>query len=158
EIGILDPNGEDFGQFDPPSPTHRVTLGAIWRNGVMTALRNLPGGNNNNVFWTNKLGQVSGVAETDVFDPGCSQATPFQVRRFKGVVWGPNGEIQRTLEPLDPNWVSYAFTINDNGQVVGASGPCATTGLPPAAINNTIATHAVLWDRDGSITDLGSLG
>ena len=160
EIAALDPNGEDFGQWEGPflPATHRMTLGFISKNGVMTQLKNLPGGNNANVFWMNNLGEVSGVAETDVSDLSCSNVTPFQVRRFKGVVWGPNGDIERTLEPLQPDWVSYALTINDRGQVVGASGPCATTGLPPYAINNTIAAHAVLWDRDGSITDLGTLG
>ena len=160
EIATLDPNGEDFGQFDPPAPTHRVTLGAIWRNGVMTALPTLPGGNNANVFWINNLGQASGVAENDIPDSSCSIVTPFQVRRFQPVIWGPKGEIQRVLSPLvsKGDTVAYAFTINDHGQAVGASGLCSTTGLPPVAINNTIATHAVLWDKDGSITDLGSLG
>lgn len=126
----------------------------------MTVLPNLPGGNNANVFWINNLGQVSGVAETDVSDPSCSNVTPFQVRRFQPVIWGPNGEIQRVLSPLvsKGDTVAYAFTINDNGQVVGASGLCSTTGLPPAAINNTIASHAVLWEKDGSIIDLGGLG
>jgi uncharacterized membrane protein len=160
EIARLDPNGEDFGQWEGPflPATHRVTLGFILKNGVMTQLKNLKGGNNANVFWMNNLGEVSGVAETDVSDPSCSSVTPFQVRRFKGVVWGPNGDIERTLEPLQPDWVSYALTINDRGQVVGASGPCATTGMPPYALNNTTAAHAVLWDPDGSITDLGTLG
>jgi uncharacterized membrane protein len=76
------------------------------------------------------------------------------------VIWTPNGEIQRVLSPLvsKGDTVAYAFTINDHGQTVGASGMCATTGLPPFAINFTVATHAVMWDRDGSITDVGSLG
>jgi probable HAF family extracellular repeat protein len=160
EIDMLDPNGEDFGQWVPPAPTHRVTLGTIWRNGELRALPTLPGGNNANVFWINNLGEVSGVAETDVSDAGCSEVTPFQVRRFLPVIWGPNGEIERVLSPLvsEGDTVAYAFTINDNGQVVGASGLCSTTGLPPAAINNTIATHAVMWEKDGSVTDLGTLG
>jgi len=158
EIAALDPNGEDFGQWDPPNPAHRVTRGAIWRNGVMIALPDLPGGNNANVFWTNDLGQVSGVAENGSFDSSCSQVTPFQVQRFQAVVWGPGGQIQRVLPPLKKDWVAYAFTINDIGEAVGASGLCATTGLPPVAINNTVATHAVLWESDGSITDLGNLG
>jgi len=158
EIATLDPNGEDFGQYDPPNATHRVTRGAIWRSGVMMALPNLPDGNNANVFWINNLGQISGVAENGTFDFSCSQVTPFQVQRFQPVIWGPNGQIQRVLSPLKTDWVAYAFTINDIGEVVGASGLCATTGLPPAAINNTVATHAILWERDGSITDLGNLG
>src|SRR5207245_2610065 len=71
-----------------------------------------------------------------------------------------NGAIQRVLSPLvsKGDTVAYAFTINDHGQAVGASGLCSTTGLPPFAINNTIATHAVLWETDGSVADLGSLG
>ncbi len=156
EIATLDPNGEDFGQ----TGHHRITLAAVWRNGIMTALSNLPGGNNANVFWMNSKGEVSGVAETGVADATCSNVTPFQVRRFQAVVWGTNGEIERALSPLvsKGDTVSFAFTINDSGQVVGASGQCATTGLPPAAVNNTISTHAVMWDRDGTVTDLGNLG
>jgi probable HAF family extracellular repeat protein len=158
EIATPDPNGEDFGQWDPPTPTHRVTRAAIWRSGSMIPLPNLPNGNNANVFWTNHLGQISGVAENGVSDLTCSQVTPFQVQRFQATVWGPGGQIQRVLQPLNRDWVAFAFTINDVGEVVGASGLCATTGLPPAAINNTVAAHAVLWARDGSITDLGNLG
>src|ERR1700684_599641 len=58
EIAMLDPNGEDFGPWVPPAPTHRVTLGTIWRNGILKALPTLPGGNNTNVFWINSRGQV----------------------------------------------------------------------------------------------------
>ncbi len=156
EIATPDPNGEDFCQYG----THRECRGAIWRNGVMTALPNLPGGNNANVFWINNRGEVSGVAENDIPDASCSNLTPYQVRRYQPVIWGPNGEIERVLSPLvsKGDTVAYAFTINDHGQVVGASGPCSTTGLPPAAINNTTGAHAVLWERDGSIIDLGGLG
>jgi hypothetical protein len=41
EIATLDPNDEDFGQWDPAAPTHRVTRAVIWRNGVMKAVPNL---------------------------------------------------------------------------------------------------------------------
>lgn len=160
ETATLDPHGEDFGQFDPANPTHRVTRAAVWNNGLMTPLPNLPGGNNANPFWINNRGQISGTAENGTFDPSCSAATPFQVYRFQPVIWGPNGGIERVLSPLlsQGDTVAFAFTINDHGQTVGASGLCAATGLPPAAINNSLATHAVLWERDGSITDLGNLG
>ena len=156
EIATADPNGEDYCQYG----THRKCLGAVWKNGVMTDLHRLTGGNNANVFWINNRGEISGHAETGVRDSSCSTATPFQVRRFLPVIWRPNGEIERVLSPLASkgDTVAYAFTINDNGEAVGASGLCSTTGLPPFAINNTTATHAVLWEGDGSVTDLGSLG
>jgi probable HAF family extracellular repeat protein len=160
EIATLDPHGEDFGQFEPPNPAHRSMRAVVWRNRVMIALPNLPGGHNANVFWVNNPGEISGVAENGTFDPSCSTVTPFQTYRFQPVIWGPNGAIRRVLSPLlsKGDTVAYAFTINDLGQVVGTSGLCSTTGLPPFAINNTTASHAVLWDRDGSVTDLGSLG
>src|SRR5689334_24152434 len=110
----------------------------------MTALPTLPGGNNASVFWINNLGQVSGVAENGTFDSSCSTVTPFQVHRFQPVIWAPNGGIERVLSPLKPDWVAYAFTINNGGDVVGASGLCATTGLPPFAINGTTASRAAL--------------
>ena len=160
EIATLDPHDEDFGQFDPPNPTHRVMRAAIWRNGVMTPLPNLPGGNNANVFWMNNRGQISGVAENGTFDSSCSMVTPFQVYRFQPVIWGPTGEIERVLSPLvsKGDTVAYAFTINDHGQAVGNSGRCSTTGLPPSSVGSSTAAHAVLWESDGSVHDLGSLG
>ena len=47
-----------------------------------------------------------------------------------------------------------AFGINDNGQAVGASDACANTILPPFATGQ----HAVLWEKDGSVHDLGNVG
>ena len=123
----------------------------------MTPLKNLPRGNNNNVFWINNQGQMSGVAENGDVDPG-GCITPFQVQSFQPVVWDPSGDIERVLPPLQPDWVAFGFTINDHGEVVGASGPCSTLGLPPFAINLTTAAHAVLWEKDGSITDLKGFG
>src|SRR6266481_6020551 len=47
-----------------------------------------------------------------------------------------------------------ALAINDHGQAVGASGRCENTALPPLAFG----PHAVLWENDGSVHDLGNLG
>jgi probable HAF family extracellular repeat protein len=172
EIATLDPNDQDFGQWDPAAPTHRVTRAVIWRNGVMKALPNLPGGNNANPFWINNLGQVSGVAESDDDDedPSCSIGAngpsepnglngPNLKRRFLPVIWEPDGSIHK-LSPLisKGDTVANAFTINDHGEAVGNSGLCSTTGLPPIAVQFTTASHAVLWEKDGSVHDLSSLG
>ena len=67
--------------------------------------------------------------------------------------WDADGEI-RELPPLKGDTVGFAFGINDVGQVVGSSGLCSNTSIPPAPNG----PHAVLWDKDGSPTDLGNLG
>src|SRR5580693_6045743 len=57
ETSKTDPNGEDFCAFG----THHQCLGAIWRNGRLTALPSLVGGASNaNAFGLNDLGQVVG--------------------------------------------------------------------------------------------------
>jgi probable HAF family extracellular repeat protein len=47
-----------------------------------------------------------------------------------------------------------AFWVNDIGQAVGSTGTCANTLVPPFAIGE----HAVLWDKNGTVHDLGNLG
>jgi probable HAF family extracellular repeat protein len=153
EQSKADPNGEDFCAFG----THRQCVGAIWRNGVMTPLEPLPGGNNNVAIWINNMGQMIGWAENDIPDATCAAGTPFQVRQFEPVVWGPGGEIQKRLGPLESkgDTVAFAFGINDHGQAVGTSGLCSNVTLPSYQPHGS---HAVLWERDGSVTDLGDLG
>jgi probable HAF family extracellular repeat protein len=150
EISKADPDQEDFCAYG----THLQCLGAIWRYGKLTALRNLPRGRNANAFGVNNLGQVVGWSENGVRDSDCVKATPFQVFRFQAVRWEPNGEVHE-LPPLKGDTVAYSFGINDLGQAVGSSGTCATQGLPPA---NVTGLHNVLWEKDGTPTYLGTLG
>jgi len=48
-----------------------------------------------------------------------------------------------------------AERINDNGQVVGGSGTCATFNT--IYLYNLVTVHALLWEK-GKATDLGNLG
>jgi probable HAF family extracellular repeat protein len=156
ETSKTDPNGEDFCGYG----THHQCLGAIWRSGFMTALPTLPGGNNASAYGLNDQGQAIGYSENGTRDATCVTAaelqpgpsgTPFQVLRFEAVTWGPNGEIQE-LHPLLGDTVGYALGVNNSGQVVGGSGLCSNTSEVTVA-----SPHAVLWERDGSPTDLGHL-
>jgi probable HAF family extracellular repeat protein len=141
---------EDFCGFG----THLQCLGAIWKNGAMKALPNLPGGHNGQAYGLNDLGQVIGFSEKGIPDATCSPSTPSQVLRFEAVIWEPNGEIHE-LHPYGSDTVAFGFGVNDYGQAVGSSGLCSNTSLPPA---NPGGPHAVLWEKDGSATDLGNLG
>jgi len=151
ETGKTDPNDEDFCGFG----THLQCLGAIWKYGSLTALAPLLGGQNDQALWVNREGQVVGFSENGVSDSTCSLATPFQVLRFRPVIWEPSGEIHE-LQPLPGDTVGFAFGINDDGQSVGTSGLCSTTALPPFTAGPQ-APHAVLWEKDGSPINLGSL-
>jgi len=151
ETSTADRNGEDFCGFG----TFRQCLAAIWKNGALSALPTLPGGKNSWALWVNKLGQIIGYSENGTPDQSCLTATPFQVIQFEAVIWEPNGTI-RELPPLQGDTVAFGFGINDEGQAVGSSGLCSNTALPPF-IAGPQAAHAVLWEKDGSARDLGSL-
>ena len=138
---------EDFCAFG----THRQCLAAVWRYGILKALPNLKGGRNGQAYWVNNYGQVVGFTETGVLDSTCIM--PFQALQFEAAIWGPMGNV-RALQPLPGDTVGFAYGINDRGQVVGASGLCSNTSVPPAT---PIAAHAVLWERDGTPINLGSL-
>jgi probable HAF family extracellular repeat protein len=142
--------GEDLCGFG----THRQCLAAIWKNGKMKALANLPGGHNGQAYALNNQGQVIGFSETGTPDPTCSSSVAFQILRFAAALWEANGEIHE-LRPYKDDTVAFAFGINDYGQAVGSSGLCSDTSLPPVM---AAGRHTVLWERDGSAVDLGNLG
>ena len=124
ETALTDPNGEDFCGFG----THLQCRAAIWKEGVMTALRNLPGGHNSQAYSINARGQVVGFAENGIFDSTC--IVPSQVMRYEATLWEPDGYV-RELAPLPGDTVSFAFSINNEGEVVGVSGRCSNVSLPP---------------------------
>jgi probable HAF family extracellular repeat protein len=120
-----------------------------WQQGAMTALPTF-GGPNGAAVSINDFGQVTGVAEETTTDPRC--VAP-QTHDFEAALWGPGkGGIQK-LRPFPGDTVGIGLWINDKGQVVGQSGLCNNTILPPLANG----PRAVLWEN-GAVIDLGNLG
>jgi probable HAF family extracellular repeat protein len=80
---------------------------------------------------------------------------------FKPVIWRQAMAAQLATAGADVQGNAFndsngfAFAINDAGQAVGASGDCS-----PGSPNGTSLQplHAVLWENDGTIRDLGNLG
>jgi uncharacterized membrane protein len=148
DTGVIAPDGEDFCEYG----THLQCVAAIWKNGILTALPLFPGGYNSEAYWMNSKGEAVGVSENGIHDDTCSMRS--QVYRYVGAKWGKDGKIQE-LRPLPGDTVSFAFTINETGQTVGFSGLCSNVTLPPFAPPS--APHAVLWDKDGTPTEIHSL-
>lgn len=155
ETSVKDPNKENFCGYG----SGLQCLVFTWQfGGAMTALPTL-GGTNAGWGGMNNVGEVVGIAENSHKDPACPgtvavNGTGPQVLDFEAVIWGPNPGQIRELSPLPGDTVGMGFGINDYGQAIGGSGTCANTVLPGFAA----APHAVLWEADGSVHDLGNLG
>jgi probable HAF family extracellular repeat protein len=152
QTSTVDPLGENFCVFFcTPSGgacngSNQSCQGFRWRNGVMDSLGTL-GGNNSAATGANNRGLVVGIAENSTQDPNCIAP---QVLDYKPVVWRDGA--MRELPVVAGDAIGAATAVNDNNQVVGASGMCGGgPGLGP------IPVHAVLWQND-SVTDLGNLG
>jgi probable HAF family extracellular repeat protein len=147
ETSVSDP--EDFCGFNGYGfPSASACRPFVWQEGVMTILPTL-GGENGFANMINHRGEVAGLAETGKKDP--SSGCP--VHRFAPVVWA-NGKIYALpTAPGDSDGV--AASINDKGEVAGASGTCAPFN-PNSGLYLT-ENHALVW-RNGKATDLGNLG
>jgi uncharacterized membrane protein len=78
---------------------------------------------------------------------------PNQVTQYQAVIWAPDGT-PKPLPPLMSDTVSFGFGINNKGEAVGSSGLCSNVGLPPGVMG-PFGPHAVLWEADGTATDIG---
>lgn len=136
ETSTPDPLGEDFCAYG----THLMCLPFVWQKGQMTPLPTLRG--NNGWAWNiNNRHQVAGFAENSISDTTCP---PPQVLENKPVIWEKGNIQELPTIPGDPD--GAAFGINDQGQAAGTTGNC------------TAGFHAVLWQKDGEVKDLGNFG
>ncbi len=138
--------------------TGLACLPFLWQDGVMTPLATL-GGANGSYGAINNWGEIAGYAENSHQDPDCRtkasvNGTGPQRFDFEAVIWDPAQGTMRELHPLPGDTVGVALGLNDLGQAVGGTGTCGNTVIPPF----TETPHAVLWDADGTVHDLGSLG
>ena len=142
-------NDEDFCGFNFYGfPSLTACLPFLWQNGMMTPLPTL-GGANGFANSINNRGEVAGLAETTITEAGCP------VFQFEPVIW-KHGVIRELLTyPGDTDGVAAA--INDNGQVSGASGRCASSLNGNSGLY-LVENHAMLWESDGTPHDLGNLG
>jgi uncharacterized membrane protein len=156
----VDPHGEDFCGFQSLgiSTATASCLPFLWGNGKMVALPTL-GGPNGVANFINDFGEVVGAAENTTTEPSCPTTNPpppgqFQKYQFKPVRWRDHATEQLATVGGDP--VGWAAAINNNGQAVGSTGTCAAYNVLMASFINPL--HAVLWEKDGTPIDLGSLG
>jgi probable HAF family extracellular repeat protein len=142
---------EDFCGFQlmgySSSPTPCVPF--IWREGEMVRLKTL-GGANGVANQINRWSAIAGYAENTTKDPACP---PPQEYEFKPVVWFGDDILPLPTAGTDPE--GLASSINDLGQVVGASGTCTVFNIN--SLYNLQPVHALLW-QNGRAIDLGNLG
>lgn len=145
ETAKIDPLGETWScNFK----TGHTCEGFIWRNGLMHELPTL-GGNNGYASGVNNRGQVIGWAENATHDPTC--VSP-QVLQFEAVIWDTRHHTKHQLPPWHNDVDTAATAINDSGQAVGISGVC------DIALGGYSAKRPVLWERDGTVRNLGTFG
>jgi len=123
-------NGQVAGRSTPAGDNNHPVL---WDKGVIQVLPELPGDNKGGALTMNDRGQAAGY----------SANTDTGIRR--AVLWHKGTVSQLTPLPGGGGF-DEALGSNEKGQFVGFSGP--EPGME----------HIALWDKDGSVYDLGTLG
>jgi len=175
---VINNHGTATGVADTPIPDPNcffdcsVDHAFVWKNGVITDLGTLPGGQSSFAYWVNDRGLIVGQSQNGTIDP--LTGAP----EVRGVLWRKGQVLD--LGTLGGN-ASNTISINDRGQVLGSAtnatldpfanapqGACLVlpTNNPCSgfafAFNSlfsatTTETHAFVW-QDGFTRDLGTLG
>jgi uncharacterized membrane protein len=156
----VDPRKEDFCGFQSLGIATATASCRpfLWWDGQMIALPTLDNNKGNNGVATaiNDFGEVAGAAENTT--PGCPTQNPAaslnQYYQYKPVLWRDHAVEELATVGGDP--VGTALAINNHGEAAGMTGACGPLNFVLGYYMNPL--HAVLWEKDGTPTDLGSLG
>lgn len=159
---VLSNQGTVTGTADSSSPDPLCFLDDCffpnafqWQNGVLTNLGALPGGQGSSTNWISGNGLIAGVSENGQTDP--ITGTPV----LRAVLWA-GGQIA-DLGTLPEGYESFAWAVNNEGQVVGfstngASDPYSYFYFQILGSNSGTQTRAFSWTMQNGIQDLGTLG
>jgi probable HAF family extracellular repeat protein len=137
------PNISAPNPFIGPDPF--VMRAFRYRDGKLTDMGTLPGGNSSVATWINDSGEITGLSENGELDP-ITGAAGF------AVLWDRDGQI-RSLGALGGNQ-SFATAMNNRTQIVGV----AENQIPdPFSFIGVNQARAFLW-QNGVMIDLGDLG
>jgi uncharacterized membrane protein len=159
-IAHVDPKKEDFCGFRSLGIATATASCRpfLWWDGQMIALPTLDNnhGDNGVAAAINDFGEAAGAAENTT--PGCPTQNPKaslnQYYQYKPVLWRDHAIEELATVGGDP--VGAALAINDHSEAAGMTGTCGAFNLVLGYYMNPL--HAVLWEKDGTPTDLGSLG
>jgi probable HAF family extracellular repeat protein len=126
-----------------------------WRSGTSTNLGALPGSQWSGPSWISGNGLVAGVSENGETDPLLG------VPELRAVLWRLTGISD--LGTLPGGSESFAFAVNNRGQVVGlatngTADPYSYWYAQVLGFSNGTQTRAFAWDIRDGMQDLGTLG
>ena len=133
------------------NPDCFISHAYMWTDGILKDLGTLPGGSFSQANAINQWGQISGLSETDSFDPATGNP------EFHAVFWN-NGKL-RDLGTLGGT-ASASGNLNDFGQVTGISLNAVPDPFSLLALGSGLTltqTRGFFW-QNGKIQDLGDLG
>jgi probable HAF family extracellular repeat protein len=125
----------------------------LWNGSSWQALASSYSGMNSAAYAINNGGLVGGTFQTDVKDPQ-GKYTNYEAATWTGSTASTLQSLQNVGYEVWGGPVSQVYSISNTGIVVGKS----SVGAPYGDDLGDPASHAVIWNANGSVTDLGTIG